>query len=341
MANQNSIICYVPQPYFRTGAYSITAYTAISSIENTAGIFDPDLSNYTTVIPTSGSATFAVQIGFAKQSSHLAATDMTVGLIGCSLLTYENDGGSPDLDTEFSENVSCLMSSNIGSVASELFSFAHNSQDSIDTFNQTPMPSVISGGRTNLIFNGLGYSSAGSTATMYVTIERTAAAAAARPHAKLIIGHLFVGVDLPVIIDPRVFAWTLEIENQRFIARDFGAIPSDGTLVKRAVGEFIKMVGRELIGSTVTGVSPVAVSSFPNFFDLTKVNTSYPLLFNPYPADLIVESTLTVDQANLTARQNFFSIYGYMPDPMEVQTDDYRDGLNSEYRARFRIEETR
>ena len=79
----------------------------------------------------------------------------------------------------------------------------------------------------------------------------------------------------------------------------------------------------------------------PNLFDFVKANTSYPMLFNPYPIGPIVESTMTVDEVNLTARQNFFSIYGFMPDPMDVQTDDYRDGINSLYRARFKVEETR
>jgi hypothetical protein len=79
----------------------------------------------------------------------------------------------------------------------------------------------------------------------------------------------------------------------------------------------------------------------PNFFDLIKANTSYPLLLNPYPIPLVEVSSYTVDQLNLTARQNFYAIYGFFEDPLETQVGEYRDGLDSEYRARFRIRETR
>jgi len=340
--NQNSIISYVPQPYFIAGTCTIAGFVAIASLENTPGIFDPDLSNFTTVVPTSGVGSFAVQIDYAKQSAQLVNSDMSLGLIGCSLLTYADSGGSPDLDTEFSENITCLMSSNVGTVVGQLESFAHNSQDSIHTFCRDARPSVISGGRANLLFNGLGLSSAGATATVFATFERVAADVTARPHVRLNIGHLFVGVDIPVVIDPRSFSWTIQVENERFRARDFGSINSDGTLVKRSAGEVIKIPHNNLIGSEVTGLVPdVVASSIPNFFDLIKVGTSYPMLFNPYPVPEVTASTLTLDEANLTARQNFFSIYGFMDDPLELLTDELRDGLNSEYRARYRIIETR
>jgi len=342
MATQNSIISYTPQPYYDSGTATIAGYTAINSIENTGGIFDPDLSNYTTVVPNISAATFAVKIDFNKQSAHLTAIDLSLAFIGCSLLTYENSGGSPVLASEFSENINAVMSSNVGALASELASFAHNSQDNIQTFDATAMPSVISGGRANLLFNGIGYSTAGSTATAYLTVTRSAADVAARPHARLILGNLFIGVDIPVTIDPTTFSWTMLVENMRFVARDFGAISSDGTLVKRSAGEIIKIPNSRLIGSVVTAVTPnMTVSNVANYFDLIKVNTSYPLLFNPYPQGPVVDSTMTIGEANLTARQNFFSIYGFMEDPLELLPGEFRDGLNSEYRARFRIVETR
>ncbi len=338
---QNSVISYVPQPYYIAGASTIVAETSIDSIENTPGIFDPDLSNYTTVVPTASVGTFTVKIDFPKTSGHLTSFDLSLALIGCALLTYEDDTGAPDLDTEFSENISCVMQANVGTVVTDQASVAHNSQDTIQTFDGFVMPSVISGGRANLLFTGLGNSAAGGTGIVYVTINRAAADVAARPHARLVIGHLFIGIDLAVIIDPKTFSWTLEVENERFSARDFGSISSDGTLVKRSAGEITKISHDSLIGMTVTGVSPVVEAAVPNFFDLIKVNTSYPLLFNPYPVGPVADSTLTVDQANLTARQNFFSLYGFMSDPVELLTDDFRDGLNSNYRARYRIMETR
>jgi len=340
--NQNSIISYVPQPYFIGASCTIVGFNNIATIENGSGVFAPDLSDYTTIEPTQGVSDFAVKIDFSKQGAHLANSDMSLGFIGCSLLTYEDDGGSPDLATEFSENINCHMSANITAVVAEQISYAHNSEDTVHTFCQAPMPSIISGGQANIMFNGLGVSTAGATATVYMKIVRTAADVAARPHAVLQVGHLFIGVDVPVVIDPRSFSWTLDSQRERFVARDFGSINADGTLVKRATGEVIKIDNYSLIGTEITDVSgDVVATNKPNFFDLIKANTSYPLLLNPYPIPLVEVSSYTVDQLNLTARQNFYSIYGFFEDPLETQVGEYRDGLDSEYRARFRIRETR
>ena len=340
--NQNSIISYVPQPYFIGASCTIAGFNNVAAIENESGIFEPDLSNYTTIEPDPGVADFAVKIDFSKQSGHLANSDMSLGFIGCTLLTYEDDGGSPDLASEFSENINCHMSANITAVVAEQISYAHNSEDAVRTFCREPMPSIISGGQANIMFNGLGVSTGAATATVYLKIVRTAVDVAARPHALLQVGHLFIGIDVPVVIDPRSFAWTLDSQRARFVARDFGAINADGTLVKRATGEILRIDNYSLIGTEITDVSgDVVVTCKPNFFDLIKVNTSYPLIFNPYPIPLVGVSSYTVAQLNLTARQNFYSIYGFFEDPLEIQVGEYRDGLDSEYRIRFRIRGTR
>ncbi len=346
MANQNSIISYVPQPYFVTGADTLTGLSNVDSIENGSGAFDPDLSNYTTIHPTSNQINFAIRFSFNKQSDYLINSDMSLGLIGCSLLTYEDDGGGfPDLSTEFLENINCNLQTDIATIVSELISFAHNSQDSINTFGQQSMPSVISGGRANIVFSGLGVSAASGSGEVNALFTRVAADVTARPHTKLLIGHLFIGVDIPIVIDPQSFSWTLQVENERFHARDFGAISSDGTLVKRSTGEIIRIDNYDLLGTEVTSVSTAIVTAsklIPNFFDLIKINTSYPLLFNSYPIlTALVNAGTTLETLNLTARQNFFSIYGFMDDPLELLTGEFRDGLNSEYRARYRIVETR
>lgn len=340
-AQQNSIVSYVPQPYFTGASCTIVGFNNVAAIENSAGIFAPDLSDYTSIESTSGVSDFAVKIDFSKQGAHLGSSDMSLGFIGCSLLTYEDDGGSPDLDSEFSENINAHMSANISAVTAEQISYAHNSEDTVHTFCQAPMPSIISGGQANLMFNGLGVSNAAATATVYLKIVRDAADVAARPHAVLTVGHLFIGVDLPITIDPRSFAWTLDSQRERFVARDFGSINADGTLVKRATGEVIKIDNYSMLGTEITGVGPVVVTRRPNFFDLVKANTSYPLILNPYPYPSVAVSSYTAEDLNRTARQNFYSIYGFFEDPLETQVGEYRDELDTEYRARFRIRETR
>ena len=120
-SNQNSIISYVPQSYFTEGSSTIVNQSNVASIVNAAGIFDPDLSNYVTINPTNGVSAFAVKIDFPKQGSHLTTYNMTLGFIGCNLLTYEDDGfGSPDLTTEFTENINCSMTSNITAESEEI-----------------------------------------------------------------------------------------------------------------------------------------------------------------------------------------------------------------------------
>lgn len=96
------------------------------------------------------------------------------------------------------------------------------------------------------------------------------------------------------------------------------------------------------MGTNVVDVSGDLIAQLtPNFFDMTKVNNSYPVLFSPYPMPAITASGITAEEANGTARQNFYSIYGFLDNPIEFLTGEYRDGLDTEYKARFRIQETR
>ncbi len=342
MSEKKSTISYVPQPYFASGPNLMVGTSNVSSITNIPGVFAPDLSDYTTVVATASSNSFSFSLTFSKQSAYLSNCNMSLAFLGCAMLTYEDDGfGAADLATEFSENISLTMSSTVGTSGTTFASFAHNSQDSVTTFNKQPMPGIISGGTANLVFNAIGTSSTGTSATVNVSVERVPADVTARPHAHLILGHLYIAVDLPVYIMPQSFAWTLEVANQRFVSKDFGAVNSDGTIVKRSSGEFYKILQDDLLGTNVTGVGPITANLFPNFFDLSKSHTSYAILLNPYPAGGIAASTLTVEQSDILARQNYFSIYGFLSDPLEFLIGDYRDGINSEYRARYRIVETR
>ena len=279
-----------------------------------------------------------------------------MGLIGCSLKTYEDAASAPDLDTEFEEDIFCIVTvaSNVLGSEQECLTYAHNSANAINTFCKQPLPSIISGGTANLICSGLGSpSGAGGAANFDFRFFRLSANVTARPWAKLIIGHMFVGVELPIDIDPNSFQWNLGLKTQRFFARDQGAKSSEGTLVRQASGEIRNILLNDIIGSDVTSLEfdatyptyiPDALTTLPNLFDLVKINNSYPLLFNPYPNSFFIadpQSVNDVDGYNLTARQNYFSIYGFMEDDLQLLPGEYQDGLDSKYRARFRIQETR
>lgn len=347
MANQNSIISYVPQPYFAAGVQQVAVGDNIIAISNEAGLFDPDLSNRTSVSQDSGGTEYSFVITFEKIDDWLFDHDLTVALVGCSLDTYEDDGASaPDIETKFSEDISVeteFLNIFEGSAVVTAYGHAHNTRNEIDTYSKRAMPGIVAGGRANILHYGLGKANGGNgTGTITVHVHRLAANVALRPWSTFNIGHVFIGVDVPITLDPRTFNWSLASQNQRFVARDLGAKNSEGTLVRQVSADIIRINALEIIGSQITGAAANLVNALSlraNLFDLIKANTSYPLMFNPYP--YASPASVVPEDYNLLARQNFFSIYGFMENALELQMDEFRDGLQSQYRARFQIKETR
>lgn len=359
--SQNSIISYVPQPFLRSHpdfdfpTYGISAILDIDSIENGFGLFTPDLANYTLFNINDGAPSFTFSTQYIVDGTGLLEFYRTIALVGVALLTYEDDvsdPGNPDLATEFAEPVTCDLAILEGG---GYWSFSHNSPNNIHTFNGVPMPGIISGGTANVVFSGVGpveFAGRDQISTVF-TFHRLPANVALRPYAKLIVGHLFHGVELPIIVDPRNFIWSMQVVNKRHKARDMGMLSSEGILVRTCSGQILKVANRNIIGQTVTEVvedTPylyVTAEPSTNFFDLVKINNSYPLLINPYPytvrsADAVnPEFTNANEQFNLLARQNFFSIFGFLDDTLDITSSDFRDGLASEFRFQFRFTETR
>lgn len=179
----NSIFNYVPQPYFTAAYSSVSAYVQIDTIENSSGLLDPDLSNYTTVVPNSGVSEFGFKVRHSCDDDYLATVNMSTALIGCSMLTYADDGGgAPNLDTVFSEDIVCAMATGIGTTGNQLITFAHSSQNEIKTFGREPLPGIIAGGQTNLLFHGLGTADVTAPSTFsFFTFPRNTDDVTARP----------------------------------------------------------------------------------------------------------------------------------------------------------------
>lgn len=355
-----SIISYPLQPFY-TGAVAPFSLTdsgttlATPAFTNESGITTPDLSDYTTINAASGEQFFQFTAdAYVDTKSLLFSDKMTIALIGCALLTYEDDGGGPDLDTLYYEDITCSVYASLSSVPlfNDNKTFAHNSSNRISTIDDVQLPGIISGGLVNLVCSDLPASiqaDGGNELSVRFTVYRSSANVTDRPHAKLIVGHLFVGADLTVNIDPNSFSWSLVAANQKHTARDFGRIISEGSLVRRCSGELVKIEHRNITGSTVEStttvggsVVPNGVALSPNLFDLAKANSSYPVLMNPYPKR--IENGVTTETAedfNLSARQNFFSIYGFMESGIELRNGQFRNGVSSLYGARFSITETR
>ncbi|MGH8033801.1 MAG: hypothetical protein ACREO9_01155 [Lysobacterales bacterium] len=352
MATQNSIISCAPQPYFETGSAEVTVDggSNVSALTNAEGVFDPDLSNRMSVSQDGlGGTEFNFIITFEKFDEWLVDYNLTVALIGCSLVSFEDIAGSPDLNTKFAEDVLIETEfNNVFTGSDDLIGFghAHNSQNEINTYDKRSMPGIITGGVANIIHYGFGApAGTNGTATITVHIHRLAANVAARPWGEFSLGHLFIGVDVPLVLDPNAFNWTMASKNQRFIARDLGAKNSEGSLLRQVTGEIIKIKALDVIGSNITSLAGDYVDGLElksNFLDLIKVNTSYPVLFNPYPYTIGgVSPSPSAEDYNYSSRQNFFSIYGYMDGSLELRNSEFRDGLASEYRASFRLVETR
>ena len=172
ITSQNSTIVYTPQPYYTATTASVTDYVAIDTVENRPGVLDPDLSNFTTVIPNSGVSEFGIRINFSNITAPYEAIDMSCALVGCSMLTYEDSGGNPDLDTVFNEDIVCAMAELIGTNGNQLITYAHSSQNEIRTFGREPLPGIIAGGQTNLVFHGLGPADARVTSVNVITFAR-------------------------------------------------------------------------------------------------------------------------------------------------------------------------
>lgn len=361
--NTESIISYVPQPFFYPPGddeypceVDLTAdspYAEWESMTNEEGLFSPKLADATEFVtslnnqsPNVGKSTaFTVSFAHSKNGISNMRGTTTVALIGCSLLSYDDDGsGNPVPETEREEFITyTLETTNLVDGANDSGKgFAYNSNNKITSFCASQLPSIISGGQCNLIVSGLSkFTSGASQAEVRVIIH---AARVGRRHLKFRVGHLFVGMDLSLKMNPDTFAWGLRVDNERARSRNFSAINSDGTLLRTVSAESNRMDYYSINGSEIRFIHAdnLVQSIYPdaNVLDMIKCNTSYPILFNPYPYPA-VDGTLTKEQFTMMGRQNFFSVYGFFENDVEVQTDDFRDGLNTLYRMRFRVQETR
>lgn len=346
MAKQNSIISYVPQPYFVAGGSCEVTVDTSYLLTNGDGALDPDLSNFMTVKSNGENTGITFDVDFDKLDSHLPNYNMTIGLIGCSVISYEVDTSGDQIPETINPDpfYAVMVETDVlDTPPVSMRSFSHGSQNSIATFCGEPLPGVLSGGSHNLIFSGLGAPKGNDNpGTLQFSVIRLGATGR---HMDFVLGHVFIGVELPIIIDPRSFTWGIGVRNQRFLARDFGALNSEGVLVRQASFDVLKIANNDIVGSVVGSVSgpgdPENITAQANYFDMAKVNTSYPVVLNPYPAGPSATAFPTVDEYNLWARENFFSIYGFLQNDLEFGIGEFRDGLNSEFRAKFRIMETR
>lgn len=343
MSNQKSIISYVPQPFFGS-TVTVSKILDVDIMRNPSGLLDPDLTNYTELISTNGGSAMACKVAFDANTAWLEGQKMTIALIGCSMTTYEDDGsGQPDLSTATAEDFQATVDNAITdetTIGKRMFS--HVSKNTIRSFD-ADLPGVISGGEVNLVASSMPTGDPASSPYVALAFLRYPDNVSARPHSKIIIGHVFIGVDIPISIDPNTFSWSLGTRQNRSRSRSLSTISSNGSVLRSASCGIVNIPLYELsgldVGPPVPPSGELNLKFHPNLFDLNKVNNAYPVLFNPYPSPASAGSFS--ERANFSARESFFSIYGFIDNGFEVQLREFRDGLNSEYRARFSITETR
>jgi len=337
-SSQRSIISYVPQPFFKSGTNSVIPGADIDSVVNAVGVFSPDLTDYTTLVLDKDAIEATFTINFSADIGNIVGHKISVAYVGCHLLTYKDDGsGDPDLSTEHAEDFGFISRHNLTADSEDGVALAHDSQNSVTTFGGVSMPGILSGGAVNVVFNGISTSGAVDASPNVVgTISRNSDFVTARPHAKFILGHLFIGSDIEIDIRPGSFRWGASVNREQYSSRSRSTISSSGAMSRSADFEVRALTQQNIMGVAWESFSYVY---YPNLYDLIKVNTSYPVLFSPYPYPPF--DSLDDHAANATARQGFFSIYGFLDTGADFGLGEYRDGLNTEYTARFRIRETR
>ena len=332
------IISYVTQPFFKTGTNSVVAGASMDSVVNAAGVFSPDLTDYTTLALDKDAVQATFTINFSADIGNIVGHKVSVAYVGCHLLTYKDDGsGSPDLSTEYAEDFAIISTHNLTADSEGGVALAHDSQNSVTTFDGVSMPGILSGGAVNVVFNGISTSgTVNATPNVVGEIIRNYDFVTARPHAKFILGHLFIGSDIEIDIRPGSFRWGASVNREQYSSRSRSTISSSGAMSRSADFEVRALTQQNIMGLEFKNIEFVY---YPNLYDLIKTNTSYPVLFSPYPYP--PSDSLDDPTANATARQGFFSIYGFLDNGADFGLGEYRDGLNTEYTARFRIKETR
>jgi hypothetical protein len=303
---------------------ALTAGTGVDSISDASAAANQILGDYSTLNVASGasSAAFTVDLALNPDSAVLDGS-VTVALLGLRMTPLE-----------FDTVMRCTMT--VGSTTYESAAPIYGQE-----MNRTlPAASVghelFGSGVTNLVFHDL----PASVLTTGVEFE-LALDAGDIGSTSVYVGSVFVGLQIPLWLNPDTFTFGSDVSNDRFRSRAGVMYSSSGVLQRTVSFEVVKAdlenvhgIGADFYANDVPA---------PNIFRAAIANIGQPMLFSPYPYPLTdqawADSVSDVDQRLLSVRQNFFSLYGLLERQLDISVREGSKDLGATYRARMRFVE--
>lgn len=334
--DQNSVISYQASVKSTDpdADNEVVAVSGIDSIENAAGLFTKDLSDYAIFNINDSTISFRVSVEIDTPDSESSSfiNPFTIALLGCE---EPEDSGDSLIHRDR------VLATELATT--NWFDGDPESQSSIKIFNQLlynfadEQQTIISGGAFNIIhqgFTGLSISSGPQRRDAVFTISGLT-------QSTFNIGNFFLGRDLPIQINPTTFNWRARVLNERQRSRSLSTFSSNGVLSRSINVDVINIPLNRLFGQS-TALAPDPEDDITNWMRVIMANTGQPILFNPYPKPIIgAGSSVTDEDLMLSLRQNFFSIYGFAAQDMNFGIGDQKEELNSTYTMRMEFTETR
>lgn len=307
----------------------LVAGTGVDSIENPEGVATDSLGDFSTLVTTSGatSAVFTTSLDLDPLSTDYDGK-VTVALIGVRV--------SPS--TQDSVMTATLT---VGSDAYHTAAPIYGQEMAKGVSGGSAGHELIGSGVTNLIFHDLPASVVGSGIEFALDLDNGESIAS----KSIDIGSVFVGLQIEMEFNPRTFSWASEAAGDRYLTRAYNAVSADG-VIRRTVSFEAQRLGIE----TITGVGSAFYGGelpLPNIFRASIASIGQTMLLSPYPAAFnnvtwpVTPSGSQIQDRLMACRQNFFSVYGLLDRRTEITTDEYRNGLETVYRARMRMGEVR
>ena len=312
---------------------AVTNPTAGASVDDTlnpGGMTTNDLADFTTFFMNSAAddLTFTTNISMTPDSADYDGM-VTIALLGVAVYPSA-------IDTVVRAEL--VVGSETYNTAAAVYGQEMSRAIAVGTEGHE----LIGGGLTNIVFHDLPASVIGSDCQFTLTFENGFSIAGSRVR----VGSVFVGLQIPLKINPSSFTWSEEIVNSQFESRSGSNISSDG-FVRRMASLEAQLFNVD----TITGINSSFYSGtapMPNLFRAAIANVGQPMLLSPYPYPVSntawndsAPDSQEIEERLLAVRQNFFSIYGLMDRRMDVTIDTYNAGLNSLYKSRIRFSEIR
>lgn len=330
MSNIDSYVCVQGWGEDNVGVEvgSLTAEGDISEILDPEAAANPILGDYSEIV-VSGSGenpAFSTSLAYNPLDSAFDGK-VTVALLGVRVSPLAQD---------------TVMRANL-SVGSETY------QSAAQVFGQEmlrTLPSAVTVGHelfgsgvTNIIFHDLPTSVIASSVDFDLALD-----VGDLTGASIRLGSIFVGLQVPVEVNAQTLRMGFEPMNERFLSRAYVNYSSNGVLHRT-----FNFDAQRMTHETMTGIGPDFYNSsgipVPSAFRSSIATIGQPMLFSLYPYPVSgqdwTSTSINVEQRLLSLRQNFWSSYGLFDRSMEVNLEQFREGLDTEYRTRFRFIEVR